>query len=102
MPWRPPSMGSRSQGRRRVDDRPSAAARGYGRKWRAARERYLARHPLCVRCRAEGRVVAAEVVDHIVPHRGDARLRDDPANWQALCKRCHDQKTATEDGGFGR
>lgn len=23
------------------------------------------------------------------------------ANWQALCKRHHDAKTAAEDGGFG-
>ncbi|WP_304879789.1 HNH endonuclease [uncultured Parasutterella sp.] len=25
----------------------------------------------------------------------------DESNWQALCKRCHDRKTAAEDGGFG-
>jgi len=30
------------------------------------------------------------VVDHIVPHRGDQELFRDPANWQALCKLCHD------------
>jgi len=26
----------------------------------------------------------------------------DERNWQALCKPCHDAKTAREDGGFGR
>lgn len=26
----------------------------------------------------------------------------DSANWQPLCKHCHDAKTAREDGGFGR
>jgi 5-methylcytosine-specific restriction protein A len=25
----------------------------------------------------------------------------DKRNHQALCKRCHDEKTASEDGGFG-
>ena len=33
------------------------------------------------------------VVDHIVPHRGDARLFWDEDNWQPLCKSCHDRKT---------
>ena len=40
-------------------------------------------------------------VDHIVPHRGDARLLYDENNLQSLCKSCHSRKTATEDGGFG-
>lgn len=39
----------------------------------------------------------AEVVDHIVPHRGDGKLFWDEGNWQALCKNCHDSKTMTED-----
>ena len=39
----------------------------------------------------------AAVVDHIIPHRGDEKMFWDEANWQALCKRCHDKKTMTED-----
>jgi 5-methylcytosine-specific restriction enzyme A len=77
-------------------ERPSAARRGYDSRWRRARRPYLARHPLCVRCHAKGHVVAATVVDHMVPHRGDERLFWDQANWAALCKRCHDGKTARE------
>lgn len=46
--------------------------------------------------------MVANVVDHIKPHRGDKVLFWDSANWQPLCKECHDRKTATEDGGFGR
>jgi 5-methylcytosine-specific restriction protein A len=34
------------------------------------------------------------VVDHIKPHKGDRGLFWELANHQALCKRCHDRKTA--------
>lgn len=81
--------------------RASAAARGYDSRWKKARDGYLAKHPLCVHCEREGRVEAARVVDHIVPHKGDTALFWDSANWQPLCKRHHDIKTATEDGGWG-
>lgn len=40
------------------------------------------------------------VVDHIIPHRGDQDLFWSEWNWQALCKHCHDHKTASTDGGF--
>lgn len=74
--------------------RGSAAARGYDGRWQKARKAYLSAHPVCVECLKGGRVEAATVVDHIQPHRGDQRLFWDTNNWQALCKRCHDQKTA--------
>ena len=74
-------------------DRPSAAKRGYGSKWQRLSKAYLRRHPLCVRCKAQGRFTAATVVDHIIPHRGDPHLMWDESNWQALCKSCHDHKT---------
>jgi 5-methylcytosine-specific restriction protein A len=76
--------------------RPSAARRGYDFRWRRARRSYLARHPLCVVCLVQGRVVPATIVDHAVPHRGDPKLFWDEANWAALCKPCHDAKTARE------
>ncbi|BAU28970.1 HNH endonuclease [Aneurinibacillus soli] len=62
---------------------------------------FLARNPLCKECQAEGNTVVAEVVDHIIPHKGDHVLFWDEKNWQPLCKRHHDSKTAKEDGGFG-
>ena len=76
--------------------RPSAAARGYGARWRRARAAYLACHPLCRHCGAQGRLEPATVVDHVVPHRGDPRRFWDEANWAPACKRCHDRKTARE------
>nr|DAZ53348.1 MAG TPA: HNH endonuclease [Caudoviricetes sp.] len=45
----------------------------------------------------QGRYTKATVVDHITPHRGDPRLFWDEANWQPMCKQCHDRKTLTED-----
>ena len=82
--------------------RGSAHSRGYGRKWQAARLGYLQKHPLCVHCLARGHVVAATVVDHIVPHRGDPVLFwASETNWQALCATCHNTATAKYDGGFG-
>jgi len=82
--------------------RESSTKRGYDRKWRKARAWYLKQNPWCVRCLANHLRTVATVVDHIIPHRGDKYLFWLITNWQALCKRCHDIKTATEDGGFGR
>lgn len=81
--------------------RESAARRGYGSRWQKARATFLARSPLCVACEAEGRVSAATVVDHRIPHKGDQALFWDTGNWQSMCKAHHDRKTAAEDGGFG-
>ncbi|MFP4539300.1 MAG: AAA family ATPase, partial [Dichotomicrobium sp.] len=88
----------RERERRRAFDkrRGSSAERGYGAKWRRAREAFLARNPLCVRCLDHDVVAASEAVDHIVPHRGDMRLFWDRKNWQALCITCHNAKTAGE------
>lgn len=62
----------------------------YDHCWRKARAAWLAEHPLCEDCQRRGIVAAASVVDHIKPHRGDLALFWDRANWQALCKPCHD------------
>lgn len=71
-------------------------------RWRNARKQFLALNPLCVRCKAQGRITTATVVDHVRPHKGDSTLFWDAHNWQALCAPCHDTKTAREDGGWGR
>jgi 5-methylcytosine-specific restriction protein A len=93
MPTAAPSLFARSPPKRdtRLLD---ATQRGYGYRWQRERAAYLARNPLCVTCLAAGLTVLASVVDHHVPHRGDMRLFWDVTNWQSLCKRCHDRKTA--------
>lgn len=84
--------------------RGSAFARGYGKTWQRARVIWLAAHPICADPFGSHGVVImpATVVDHIVPHHGDMKKFWRTGNVQSLCKRCHDRKTATEDGGFGR
>jgi 5-methylcytosine-specific restriction protein A len=74
--------------------RVSASERGYDVRWRRYRVLFLSDHPECTEC---GRL--AEVVDHVIPHRGDFDLFLDPGNHQALCKRCHDRKTRSEQTG---
>lgn len=69
--------------------RPSASARGYDHEWRKARLEYLASHPYCRECSANGITRLATVVDHVIPHRGDKRLFWHRANWQPLCQPCH-------------
>jgi 5-methylcytosine-specific restriction protein A len=84
--------------------RRSASQRGYGARRRRLRWHILARHPRCAdpfgHHRADGRVVAASVVDHIIARRGGGT--DALANLQPLCQVCHRRKTVLYDGGLGR
>ena len=84
-------------------ERGSAAKRGYGSKWRKASKGFLAlpENAPCRICKGRGIVTLAVLVDHIIPHRGDKQLFWRRSNWQPLCKKCHDTKTATEDGRSG-
>lgn len=83
-------------------ERGTRTERLYSNRWLAYARTFLKAHPLCALHALEGRHVSATVVDHVTPHRMDQALFWEPSNHQGLCKRCHDRKTATEDGGFGR
>lgn len=73
-------------------------------RWRKARIRYLRDHPLCVECEKQGRLVPASVVDHVRDHKGDIDLFWDQRNWQGLCVKHHNSKTARTNnkGSNGR
>lgn len=86
---------------RRRQVRGTTAQRGYGGRWQTLRKRFILQHPYCQECLKQGKLTEATDVDHIVPHRGCARLLFDESNLQALCHECHSRKTAKEDGGFG-
>lgn len=75
--------------------RGSRHARGYGTDWDKKRIRILRRdNGLCQPCLRAGRITAAKQVDHIVPKEEEGT--DDDQNLQAICKDCHDAKTAEE------
>ena len=98
----PPHTKLAEQRRAEADARRGTPAqRGYDDRWRKARYAFLSEHPLCRECERTGRLSAAQVVDHITPHKGDRERFWNRDNWQPLCKPCHDAKTAREDGGFG-
>lgn len=80
---------------RRANDlrRGSSTQRGYDYRWQQTRKGYLANHPLCTLCEADGRVTAANEVDHIIPIQVDPMRKYDRTNWQPLCKPCHVAKT---------
>ncbi len=76
-------------------DRRSPEAAAYrklykSKRWKACREAQLARQPLCERHLRRGQTIAATVVNHRRPHRGDTHLFFDPANHESSCKPCHD------------
>lgn len=75
----------------------SSTERGYGYRWQKARERFLRSNPLCVYCKASGRVEVATVVDHIIPHRGDQEIFWDESQWQSLCASCHSSVKQKEE-----
>ncbi len=92
MPHKPTTH--RAVPRAKDNARPTAAQRGYGAKWQRASQAYLRDNPLCVECQRHGRIEPATCVDHVEPHRGDDTKFWTQANWQPLCVRCHNRKTA--------
>ena len=63
--------------------------RGYDERWLKERRAYLAHNPECLGCAAIGLRVAADTVDHIIPHGGDQSLFWNQGNWQPACSWHH-------------
>ncbi len=67
-----------------TERRGGARSRGYDVDWKTARDAYLALHMVCERCRRQ----LSSLVHHRRPLReGGSRL--DPANFEAVCRKCH-------------
>ena len=58
------------------------------RRWQRRRKHQLRVHPLCKFCLERGIVTAANVVDHVTPHRGDWNAFV-LGELQSLCGPCH-------------
>ena len=65
-------------------------------EWRRFRAWYLARHPLCVRCLAQQRLVPTEQVHHKKKRRKHPELAFDEENCECLCHSCHSRETMRE------
>ncbi|MGB9780631.1 HNH endonuclease signature motif containing protein [Caldanaerobacter sp.] len=76
------------------DNRPSARRRGYDETWEKLRKMYLAEHPLCEDCLENGIYTPATEVHHIKKVKDNPELRLDINNLRALCKACHNRRTA--------
>lgn len=87
--------------------RPTAAARGYDRKWRRTSDRHLAANPhctctgcpSCLRVTDAGRCLRpstdSDHLDGLGPHGPRGHDLD---NLQALCHECHAHRTARDQG----
>ena len=89
----------------RIDDRPSAARRGYDHTWQRLRRMKLNEQPLCADPfsvhAALGEVVLATDVHHVdVVSDGNAVLTS-LDRLQSLCHSCHSRVTATTTQGRG-
>jgi 5-methylcytosine-specific restriction protein A len=93
--FRPPHLPSRAAQAKLVEQafderRGSASSRGYNHRWSKAADGHRRRHPLCLGCEAAGLVVAAALVDHVEPHKGDTKKFWNKAMWQSSCRWHHD------------
>ncbi|RKN49882.1 hypothetical protein D7231_35970 [Streptomyces klenkii] len=94
----PLAVRSRSPRQRAAEDRRAEWRWVYDdARWRMLRDQVLSEEPLC----AAGCGSPPRVVDHVRPHRGREELAFDRGNLQAMCKPCHDAKTARETGFAG-
>lgn len=69
--------------------------------WETQSREFRRTNPFCKFCELRGETCQAEVVDHIIPHRGDKALFFDLSNWQSLCAHCHNSaKKQVESRGY--
>jgi 5-methylcytosine-specific restriction protein A len=85
---------SAKQAEREADQRRgSARQRGYSAEWDREARAHLDGYPFCEYCAAgvfgPVRVSEAELVDHLVPHKGDLLIFWFRDWWVSCCTSCH-------------
>ena len=73
----------------------------YPYRWHKLARKHKEQNPVCAECMKQGIWTpminedgsARGATDHIIPHRGNNRLRWDEDNLQSLCSFHHDLKT---------
>ncbi len=73
-----------------------AIKRVRGRALQALRSRLLRENPLCVMCKAAGRITPATELDHVIALSNGGSNDED--NMQGLCSACHEIKTLNDLG----
>lgn len=90
---------------RGIDFKKGRTSKGYNgsrdpfyqsKEWRTFRNTYIAQHPLCVLCTADGKTEVARVVDHKTPLKKGGQMWDH-SNLQGLCFRHNAIKTALDN-----
>ena len=59
--------------------------------WHRWARRQLQYEPLCATCLSEGKIVAARIADHVVPHHNDP-IKFWNGKLQSLCLHCHESR----------
>lgn len=80
--------------RRARDTRKGSTARGYDYRWQQFRLTYIAEHPLCVDCEAEGIVGPATDIHHERKLADHPEAKYDERYLKALCVPHHSKRTA--------
>ena len=103
MPIKPPKAHrSWKPDRKQFEGREYINDRYHTTRWRKLRLHVLIHEPLCRECAKNGRVTAANVIDHITPvSTGKDEAERDILHWdnnnlQPLCDSCHNSKSGKE------
>lgn len=75
----------------KMGNRPRSNDLYHTSRWTKESRAFRRSYPLCEHCKKEGKIVPADVTDHIIPFPVCPDFWD-MNNWQALCNRCNIQK----------
>lgn len=88
--FRPRGQQARDEQKRDADRRRgSACERGYTSRWDKASAGHIRNDPLCRYCALAGEVKAAELTDHLYPHKRDQAVFWNRTYWISSCFDCH-------------